>query len=173
MLNKNKPCCMPKNILELTYIIIPSQQRWRGYSNAAIRGKLAECVGAWVCAGYRLQFLPDHFQTSQAHCWWEEEPYWFWVTWSKVKVNFGTLCIKPCGHDTDNSFCPIIFKLHAHCGWWEEGLFWFRLAGSKVKVNFSTLCIKPCGTIQTTVFAQSLSNFTCKLWMMRGGTLLI
>ena len=28
-------------------------------------------------------------------------------------------------------------------------------------------------TIATTVFAQSLSNFTCKLWMMRGGTLLI
>ena len=29
------------------------------------------------------------------------------------------------------------------------------------------------GTIQTTVFAQSLSNFRCKLFMMRGGTLLI
>ena len=29
------------------------------------------------------------------------------------------------------------------------------------------------GRIQTTVFAQSLSNFTCKLWMMRGGTVLI
>ena len=29
------------------------------------------------------------------------------------------------------------------------------------------------GTIATTFFAQSLSNFTCKLWMMRGGTLLI
>ena len=28
-------------------------------------------------------------------------------------------------------------------------------------------------TIETTVFAQSLSNFTCKLWLMRGGTLLI
>ena len=27
--------------------------------------------------------------------------------------------------------------------------------------------------IATTVFDQSLSNFTCKLWMMRGGTLLI
>ena len=29
------------------------------------------------------------------------------------------------------------------------------------------------GTIATTVFAQSLSVFTCKLWMTRGGTLLI
>ena len=28
-------------------------------------------------------------------------------------------------------------------------------------------------TIATTVFDQSLSNFTCKLWMMRGRTLLI
>ena len=28
-------------------------------------------------------------------------------------------------------------------------------------------------TIAATVFAQSLSNVTCKLWMMRGGTLLI
>ena len=28
-------------------------------------------------------------------------------------------------------------------------------------------------TIATTVFDQSLSNFTCKLWMMRGGALLI
>ena len=26
--------------------------------------------------------------------------------------------------------------------------------------------------IQTTVFAQSLSNFTCRLWMKRGETLL-
>ena len=29
------------------------------------------------------------------------------------------------------------------------------------------------GMIQTKVFAQSLSNFTCKLWMMKGETLLI
>ena len=73
-----------------------------------------------------MQFLLNQFQTLHVSCgWWEKEPYWFWVTGSKVKVNFGTLCIRPCGHDTD------------------------------------------------AVFAQSLSNFTCKLWMMRGGTLLI
>ena len=28
-------------------------------------------------------------------------------------------------------------------------------------------------TIATTVFYQSLSNFTCKLWVMRGGTISI
>ena len=59
-------------------------------------------------AGYRIQLLPDHFQLSYARCtWWEEEPYWCWVTVSKVKVKFGTLCIKPCGHDACHSFYPI------------------------------------------------------------------
>ena len=31
---------------------------------------------------------------------------------SKVKVNFGTLCIGSWGHDTGYSFCQITFKLH-------------------------------------------------------------
>ena len=70
-------------------------------------------------ARYRLQFLPNHFQTSHVRCgWWEVEFYWFWVTGSKVKVNIGNLCKRPCGHDTD------------------------------------------------LIFAQSLSNFWCKLWGM-------
>ena len=30
----------------------------------------------------------------------------------KVKVNFGTLCIKPFEHDTYYTFGPITFKLH-------------------------------------------------------------
>ena len=59
--------------------------------------------------------LSNHFQTSHVSCgWWEEEPYWFWVTGSKVKVNCGTLCIRPCGHDSDYSFCPITFKLYMY-----------------------------------------------------------
>ena len=164
----------------MALFIIPSQQSWRGYSNAAVRGWLGEWVSEWVrgwvrawvrgsvtlylvdtiattvfaqllsnftCTfammrggtllilghgvkgqgqlwhavyktlwtRYRLHFLPNHFQTSHAHSpWWEEEPYWFWVTGSKVKVNFGTLYIKPCGHDSNYSFCPINFKLHMH-----------------------------------------------------------
>ena len=150
--------------------VIPSQQRWRGYSNAAVRGWLGERVGAWVrgsvplylvdtiattvfaqslsnftCklwmirggtlliwghrvkgqgqlwhsvyktlwARYTLQFLPNHFQTSHVSCgWWKKEPYGFGFTGSKVKVKFGTLCIRPCGHDTHYSFSPITFKLH-------------------------------------------------------------
>ena len=32
----------------------------------------------------------------------------------KGKVNFGTLCIKPCGQDKDYIFFPITFKLHMY-----------------------------------------------------------
>ena len=43
--------------------------------------------------------------------------------------------------------------------------------GSKVKVNFGTLSIKPCGHDVDYILAQSLPNFTCKLLMVRGGTI--
>ena len=36
-----------------------------------------------------------------------------------------------------------------------------------------SVTLYPVNTIATTVFDQSLLNFTCKLWMMKGGTLLI
>ena len=45
--------------------------------------------------------------------------------------------------------------------------------GSRGKSQLGTLCIRLWDTIQTTVYSQPLSNFTCKLCMMRGGTLLI
>ena len=171
-------------------------------------------------ASMRLQFLLNHFQTSHVSSgWWEEEP---WVTGSKVKVNFGTICTRPCGHDSDYSFCLITFKLHMQvvdderrnpidcgsrgqrsrstldlcirpcghdsdysfcpitfqsshviCGWWEEEHYWFLVTRSMVKVNFGTLFIRPCGHNSDNSFALSLSNFACKLWMMRGETLLI
>ena len=38
----------------------------------------------------------------------------FGVMGSRVKVTFGTLCIKPCGHDTDCSFSPIVFFSRLH-----------------------------------------------------------
>ena len=79
------------------------------------QGQLWHSVYKTLWTRYRLQFLPNHFQTSHVSCgWWEEEPYWFWVTGSKVKVNYGTLCIWPCGHNSDYSLCPITFKLHMH-----------------------------------------------------------
>ena len=89
---------------------------------------------------YRIQFLPNPFQTSFARCWWwEKEPYWFWITGSKVEVNFGTVLMKPCGHDTDYSFCPIIFQTsYVSCWWWEEELYWF---GSRGQRSRSTLAL--------------------------------
>ena len=80
-------------------------------------------VNKTLWAGYWLKFLPNHFQTPHRG-WWEDESNCVLVTGSKVKVNFGTISIRHCGHD--------------------------RL-----------------------VFAKSLSNFTCKLRVMRGGTVLI
>ena len=82
--------------------------------------------------------------------------------------------ILPCGHDRNYSFCPITFKLHM----WvvdDERRNPIDL-GSQGQRWRSTLalCVSDIvHTIQTTVFAQSLSNFTCKLSVMRGGTLLI
>ena len=174
--------------------------------------------------GHDTDYNFDHFQTSHVRfSWSEEESYWFWVMGSKAKVNFCTLCIKPCWHDTDGSsvqsFSNFTCKL-----WMVTGgtLLILDHRVKKVKVNFGILCIKPCGqnmdysfcpitfklhmkvvddegrdrfyfwslgqgqcllwhsvyknlvgTIQTAVLVQSLSNFTCKLWMVRGGTLLI
>ena len=77
------------------------------------QGQLWHSVYKTLWTRWRLQFLINHFQTSHISCrWWEEEPYWFWVTGSKVKANFGTLCIRPRGHNSDYRFCPIYFKLH-------------------------------------------------------------
>ena len=49
----------------------------------------------FVCAlweRYRLQVLHWHFQTLHvSFWWWQEEPYLFWDTRSKVKVNFGPM----------------------------------------------------------------------------------
>ena len=82
-----------------TVLVIPSQQSWRGYSNAAVRGWLGEWVGGWVGE---------------------------WVS---------------------------------------------AFVGGCVVTGSVTLYL--VDTIATTVFAQSLSNFTCTFAMMRGGALLI
>ena len=79
-----------------------------------------------------------------------------------------------CGHDSDYSFCPITFKLHMHIYHDERrNPIDFGSRGQKSRSTLA-LCIKYLvDTIATTVFAQSLSNFTCTFTMMRGGTLLI
>ena len=85
-------------------LIIPLQQCWRGYSNAAVRVWLGE----WIRASLRVCIL-----LSVALCLVQMllAPYIDYSFCPNFKVNFGSLCIKPCGHDTDYSFCPITFKL--------------------------------------------------------------
>ena len=62
-------------------------------------------------ARYRLQFLPNHFQTSHVSCsWWEEAPYWFSVMGSKVKVRFSSLSLEYCGHKIDYRFYTPVFR---------------------------------------------------------------
>ena len=114
-----------------------------------VMGQLRHSVFKTLLALCSLWFYSNHSQTSHESCGWiEEESYWFWVIASKIKVNFGTLCIKPCGRDTDCSLSQITFKLHTKVvdderrKSEEPYLIWF--AGSRVKVNFGTLCIKPC-----------------------------
>ena len=112
--------------------------------------------------------LPYHFQTSYVKLLIKEkEPYWFWVTVSKVKLgtvhktlkivderrrnstDFGSCrqrlnlaqSIKPCGHDTDYRFCPITFKLNIMRG----RILLILGRRSKVKVKICTLSIKPSG----------------------------
>ena len=110
------------------------------------QGQLWHSMYKTLWTQYRTQFLPNHFQTSHVSCgWWEEEPYWFWVTGSKVKVNFRTV-YKTSWAWYRLQFLPNHFQTsHVSCGSREEEPYWFGVTGSKVKVNFGTLCIKPCG----------------------------
>ena len=106
-----------------------------------------------------------------------------WVSdWVSASV---VLCLVDTKQTTP--FARSLSNFTFSCGWWEEELYWFCVTGSKVKVNFGTLYKRPCGQdtdynsspitlnvrIQTTIVVQSLSNLTCKCWMMRGGNILI
>ena len=83
--------------------------------------------------------MPNYFQSPHVSCgWWEEEPYWFWVTGSKVKVNFGTV-YKTLWEECTIQFESNLFQTsHVSC-WWEEGPYWFLVTAN---VNFGTLCIR-------------------------------
>ena len=125
-------------------------------------GQIWHSVYQTLCTRYRLQFLPNHFQTSHVSCgWWEEEPYWFLVTGSKVKVNFGTM-YKTLWTRYRLQFLPNHFQTSpVSCQWWEEEPYWLWIMGSKVKVNFGTLFIWPCGHDTN----YSLCPITFKLYM--------
>ena len=96
------------------------------------------------------------------------------VTGSKVKFNFGTFSLKPYGHDTDYSFCPITIKLQMKVvddekrdpidfgsGVKGQGLLWDCVYKTLWHDTDYSFC------------ARSLLNFTYKLFMMRRATLLI
>ena len=77
---------------------------------------------------YRLQFLPNHFQTSHISCgWWEEEPYWFWVKgqgqlWQSVyKVLWAQYRLQFLSNHFQTS--------HVGYGWWGEKPYWFWVTG--------------------------------------------
>ena len=92
-----------------------------------------DAVYKTLWAQYRL-FLPNRSHR------WAEEHYWFWFTWSNVKLNFGTLLEKHCGQSTGYSFCPITFKLLYVCCWLgEKRPYSFLVIGSNVVVNFDPL----------------------------------
>ena len=91
---------------------------------------------------------------------------------SKIKVNFGTLCIKPYGHDTDCSFSPITFKLHMQVVEDEYRNpidFWLR--GQRSRSTWAFCLLQ--ATCLPDHFQTSLVYFTCKLLLMSGGTLSI
>ena len=50
---------------------------------------------------------------------------------------------------------------------------WQFVGGWASELVCATVGLYLVDTIATAVFVLSLSNFTCKFWMMRGGTLLI
>ena len=55
------PWCMYTSTACNLLVIIPSQQSWRGYSNAAVRGWLGEWVGGWVSAFVGGCVVPSRF----------------------------------------------------------------------------------------------------------------
>ena len=57
--------------------------------------------------------------------------------------------------------------------WWEEEPYRFCIMGSRSKPILVFCLWNLVGTSWATVFAQSLPNFICKLFMIRGGILLI
>ena len=135
------------------------------------RGQLWHFVYKTLWARYRPKFLPDHFQTPCVSCgWWKEEPYWFWVMGSKVKVKFGTLVYKtlwaryrPVFAQSLSNFTGKLFMMRGGTllilghGVKGQGQLWYSV--------YKTLLAR-----YRPVFAQSLLNFTGKLFMTRGGT---
>ena len=123
--------------------IIPSQQSWRGYSSAAVRGWLGESVsgfvGGWVrgCVrGFVSLYLIGH----------------------ESDFSFCPITFK--------------FHMHIYNDESRNRIdFW--VTGSKVKVNWHFVYKTLWTRYRLQFFPHSLSNFTCTFTMMRGVSLLI
>ena len=80
-----------------------------GFSETAEQ-KMAHCTEVHNLWPF-WPLLPNYVQNLHVNIDQERNPIDF-ESGSKVMVNFGTLCIKPCGHDADCSFNPITLKFH-------------------------------------------------------------
>ena len=177
-------------ILFIVWIFIPLQQHWREYSDAVVRVWLDEWVGACVHPSVRrtlpcgndtdYSFRPITFKlhmfvyydegrnpidlgqrsrSTLALC--------LWNLVGKIQTTYFALSLS-------NYTCQLLMmrgrtRLILGHGVKGQGQLYMCQQRSTL-----ALCIENfVGTIQTTVLVQSLSNITCKLWMMRGRTLLI
>ena len=75
------------------------------------QGQLRDSACETVWAGYRLQFLLDHFQSSQSCKLWMMREGTLTIFGCRIKGQ-GQLVYSV--HNTDYSFCPITFKVHMH-----------------------------------------------------------
>ena len=94
----------------------------------------------WVTGTFKLHMHIHHDE--------KRNPIDFGVKGSTLAL-FGTLCIRPCGHNSDFSFCSITFKLHMHIHHDEKrNPIDFGSRGQRSRSTlalFGTLCIRPCG----------------------------
>ena len=115
----------------------------------------------------RIHFLVVYNDDTTEMCWlWTDDLYWFWVQTVTGKgqtlslYNFSMLTLL----SPRNSVGGAIVRQPSVCGWVSE---WVREC---VRASVALYLVD---TIATKVFVRSLSNFTCKLYMMIEGTLLI
>ena len=159
----------------------PSQQCCRGYSHAAFRVWL----GGWVHPSVRCA-LPCGHDTDYSFC-----PITFklhmYVVYDKRRkpINFGswgerstlTLCLwNLLGKIQTTVFALSLADYTCQLLMMRGGtlLFWVMTKwGQRSRSTLALYVLNLVGTIQTTFLFQSLSNFTCQLLMMTGGSLLI
>ena len=153
-------------------LIIPSQQRWRGYSNAAVRVWLGEWVGE--CERVSVALLVNTIQTEPFQLGPSNLVHLLLTTRGrhllifKVKGQGHTLqiLVKPCKHDTDLTLPARTVKLGTHTSYDKRvSPIGFQGQRLKVKVTRYTLLLNLVNTIQTEPFQLRPSNMVHILLM--------